>query len=267
MNVNKYKTARNKFIPLLTTFVLAFGGAHATLAESETKENSEQISISTFRAPGEEESTTKTMRKQLDETTKTKREVAKEKQDPTQQNLQKHDGNVWVYSAAVSLSTDFDSDGYYTRISLDFDVDTDYLRTDVYARLFLSLEQGPWIEYAVTDNFTVTASTDADSYYVDTDLLEGFPPGYYDLKIEVYDAIDDYLVASYGPAESAEVTLLPLEDELADSTFVNEPAGVLTVSDSGGGGGGSVGGVTLLALLLLSALQLVARKVVTVRKV
>lgn len=264
MNGNKHNTVLNKLIPLLAAFVLAFGSAQATLAETKTEENSEQISISAFRAPGEKESTVKTMRKQLDETAKTERQAPSEKRDNTKQKLQKHDGHVWIDSAAVGLSTDFDGDGYYTRIALDFDVDTDYLVTDVYARLFLSLEQGPWVEYAVTDNFSVT-SVGGDAYYVDTDLVEGFPPGYYDLRIEVYDALDDYLLASYGPADSAEVTLLPLEDELADSAFVNEPAGVLTISDSGGGG--SVGGLTLLALLLLTALQSIARNIVTVRRV
>lgn len=254
--VNKLKAPLYPFIPVLMAFVLAFGATQGTAAEAKASENSEQVSISTFRAPGEKEGTVKTMRKRLDDTAKTERQTPAEKQDPTQQTLQKHDGHVWVDYASVGVDTDFDGDGYYTRISLDFDVDSDYLHTDVYARLFLSLEQGPWIEYAVTDDFSVT-SVGGDSFYVDTDLVEGFPPGYYDLRIEVYDAIDDYLLATYGPPESAELTLLPLEDELADSAFVNELAGVLTISDSGGGG--SVGGLTLLALLSLTTVLSIRR--------
>lgn len=255
---SKYKTPHYKFIPLIATFVIAFGSAQATSAEDKTDKNSERVSISTFRVPGAKESTVKTMRKQMDETGKVESQT-QEKNEPTQQKLEKHDGYVWVDYATVDVSSDFDGDGYYTRISLDFDVDTDYLLTDVYARLFLSLEQGPWIEYAVTDDFTVQA-VGGDSFYVDTDLVEGFPPGYYDLRIEVYDSVDDYLVATYGPPESAELTLLPLEDELADSaSFVDEPAGILTISDSGGGGG-SVGGLTLLALLMLTAVQFKRRR-------
>ncbi len=251
---SKHKTPLYKLIPLLATFFLAFGSAQVAIAEDKTDKNSERVSISTFRAPGEKESTVKTMRKQKDETGKAQRQT-QEKNKSTQQQLQKHDGHVWVDYATVGVSTDFDGDGYYTRINLDFDVDTDYLLTDVYARLFLSLEQGPWIEYAATDDFVVQA-VGGDAFYVDTDLVEGFPSGYYDLRIEVYDAVDDYLLATYGPPESAELTFLPLEDEFEDSGFVNEP--VLTISDSGGGG--SMGGLTLLALLLITAVRFTNRK-------
>ncbi len=251
--LSKHNKLPYKCIPLLTVFALAVGGANLVSAQEQTVKPSERISVNTLRAPGATESTVKTMRKKIKETENVDRKT-QEKQKKTQKKLRKNDGYVWVDYATVAISSDFDDDGFYTRISLDFDVDTDYSAIDVYARLFLSLEQGPWIEYADTDNFTVT-TFGGDSYYVDSDLVEGFPVGYYDVMIEVYDAADDYLLATYGPAESGELSYLPLEDENEDSGYVNDP--VVVVSD---GGGGSVAGWTLLALLALAMVRLTTKR-------
>lgn len=255
-SIYRLDTAPRTSIYLLTALLFVFGGMQISMAEENGTNAKERLSISTFRAPGAEQSVVKTMRKKLDDKTAADSR-SREKPAAGGNKAQKHDGHVWVDYASVGLSSDLDGDGYYTRISLDFDVDTDYLITDVYARLFLSLEQGPWVEYAATDNFAVQA-IGGDSYYVDTDLVEGFPPGYYDLRIEVYDAVDDYLLATYGPRDSAEVTLLPLEDEFEDDVFVNEPVGVITISDSGGGG--SFGGLAMLALVFLMLMNGVLRK-------
>ena len=251
--LSKYNRLPYKCLPLLTIFALALSSAQLVSAQDETMKPSERISVNTLRAPGTTESTVKTMRKKIEATEKVDRE-AQEKQKQTQKKLRKNDGYVWVDYATVAISGDFDDDGFYTRISLDFDVDTEYSAIDVYARLFLSLEQGPWIEYADTDNFTVT-TFGGDSYYVDSDLVEGFPVGYYDVRIEVYDAADDYLLATFGPAESGELSYIPLEDENEDSGYVNDR--VVVVSD---GGGGSLAGWSLLALFALAMVQLDTKK-------
>ena len=251
MNISsKHAKKRYMCIPLLTTIVFALGSAHSAMAKDDTEQRSERVTISTLRAPGATETTVKTMRKKIDETKKTDRQT-QEKNQQAQKKLQKNDGYVWVDYATVGFSGDLDNDGFYTSVSLDFDVDTDYDVIDVYARLFLSLEQGPWIEYTATDNFTISAFGD-DPYFVDTDLVEGFPAGYYDLRIEIYDAADDYLFATFGPAESGELSYLPLEDEYEDSGYVNDQ--VVLVRDSGGGG--SLGGVALLTLLMLAAVRM-----------
>ncbi len=250
INLSKHTTTFYKCIPLLASIAIALGSAHSSAAKDEAVERLQRISISTLRPPGAKESTVKTMRKEIDDAEKTDRQT-QEKSQQAQMKLQKSDGYVWIDYATVGIGGDLDGDGFFTRVSLDFDVDTDYDAIDVYARLFLSLEQGPWIEYAATDNFVVSAFGD-DPYYVDTDLVEGFPVGYYDLRIEVYDAADDYLFATFGPADSGELSYIPLEDEYEDSGYINDT--VVVVSE--GGGGGSLGGMALLALLALCALRL-----------
>ena len=151
--------------------------------------------------------------------------------------------DFWVYSATTELYFDDDLDGHYTRLLVDFDVDTSFLIADVYARLYLSRNGNPWIEYAISDDFSVLASDDSDNYVIETDFVEGYPTDYYDVLIEIYDTFDGALVAEYGPAESVDMLDLPIEDELSDRAPVR-----IAVSS---GGGGSAGFMVLLGLCLL----------------
>jgi len=153
--------------------------------------------------------------------------------------------DFWVYDAFTELQYDFDGDGHYTRLIVDFDVDTVYLVADVYARLYLSRDQGPWNEYAVTEDFSVIGSGSGDNYVLESDLVDGFAFGYYDVLIEIYDVANNSLVAEFGPAESAALSDLPLEDEFSDG------AGDVIVVSQGGGGSASIGLLALLAMLLM----------------
>ncbi len=155
----------------------------------------------------------------------------------------------WVYSAVTALQFDDDADGHYTRLIVDFDVDSSYLFADVYARLYLSRNGGVWTEYAVTEDFSVLESDANDNYVVETDLVEGYPADYYDVLIEIYDTFDGSLVAEYGPADSVDMLELPLEDEL------NDRAQVQIAISTGGGGGGSLGISLLLAMFGLLLLR------------
>lgn len=151
--------------------------------------------------------------------------------------------DFWIYSADVQLFADVDNDGYFAGIDLLFDADTYYDVADVYAVLYLSYEYGPWNEYAETDTFTIFGAAAGDEYVVETDLVEGYPTGSYDILIELYDAYDDTFVASLGPEDTAELAILPLEDIGRDT-----PAGTTQIVVNQGGGG-SLGWLMIVALL------------------
>ncbi|MEL7310161.1 MAG: choice-of-anchor H family protein [Pseudomonadota bacterium] len=157
--------------------------------------------------------------------------------------------DFWVFDAFAVIRDDFDFDGFSTRVELTFDVDTVFSSADVYAVLYLSLEGGPWTEYGVTDTFRIFGSSGNDEYFYDADLVSGFPTGYYDLLIEIYDAFDGRLVADFGPSDSAELFDLPLESISLDEA--NEP--IVVVSNEGGGG--STGMLTLGGLIATLALR------------
>jgi hypothetical protein len=141
-----------------------------------------------------------------------------------------------IFDAHTVISGDDDDDGYYHRLKVVFDADTSGYEVWVYARLYLSLEGGPWNHYYTTDLFPVEGETTADEYEVVTRLLDGYPTGYYDVLIELYDADDDLLVVNYGPYEDADLAVLPLEDYYRDDY---------------GGGGAMVFMPLLLGLLML----------------
>ena len=159
--------------------------------------------------------------------------------------------DFWFYDAYVTLFADDDDDGYYTGIELEFDADTVYTAADVYAVAYLSLDYGPWNEYAETADFTLYGASDTDGYVIETDLVAGYPPGDYDILIELYDTFDGSLVASFGPEDTSELSFLPLEDTTYDA-----PSGTTTqVFINSGGGGGSFSWLLLLGLTIVAVMQ------------
>ncbi len=156
--------------------------------------------------------------------------------------------DFWFYSADVDLYSDLDYDGYYAAVDVTFDVDTIYNVADVYAVLYLSYEYGPWNEYAYTQDFTIYGMSGDDEYFIDTELVSGYPTGSYDVLIELYDTYDGAFVAEFGPDESSQLSYLPLEDVGRDTPHIHSTTVIVEE------GGGSIGLLGLLALLGIAAL-------------
>lgn len=146
----------------------------------------------------------------------------------------------WFYDVSVELFSDFDHDGYFYGIDLAFDADTQYTVADVYAVIYLSYESGPWNEYAATEDFKIFGASGDDEYFVQTELISGYPTGHYDILIELFDAYDDTFVADIGPDQTSKLSVLPLEDAARDAP----PVTTVVINT---GGGGSLGWLTLLA--------------------
>lgn len=152
----------------------------------------------------------------------------------------------WFYDARVDLYSDFDNDGYYKDIKVTFDVDTIYSVADVYAVIYLSYEFGPWNELSDTNDFTIYGASADDEYFIETELVSGYPTGDYDVLIELFDTFDGALVATFGPDDSSELSYLPLEDVGRDAPFTTT---TVVVHE----GGGALGWFGLLALLGITA--------------
>jgi hypothetical protein len=155
--------------------------------------------------------------------------------------------DFWFYTADVVLFNDRDRDGYYHGIDLLFDADTYYAFAEVYAVVYLSLNGGPWNEYAVTDDFTLFGSSSEDEYVIVTELVSGYPAGSYDILIELFDAYDGSFLAWIGPEDTSELAFLPLEDATRD---VADSPDVIVINREGGGSAGLV----FILLLSLAAL-------------
>ncbi len=164
-------------------------------------------------------------------------------------------GDFSIYDASVELFNDYDYDGFYHHISVSVDADTVYSNAHVYAELYISYEGGPWSYYASTDVFDIYANSVSDSFVIETELVEGFPAGYYDIRIDLYDADLNTWLLSYGPYDDNSLSALPLEASYSDSFYDTISATYET--DVYVHGNGSMSG---WGLLLLPGLMLVARK-------
>lgn len=160
--------------------------------------------------------------------------------------------NFWFYTADVVLFNDNDRDGYFHGIDLLFDADTYYTFAEVYAVVYLSLDGGPWNEYAATDNFSIFGASPDDEYVVVTELVTGYPSGSYDLLIELFDTYDDSFVASFGPSDTSELAFLQLEDAERDVAATSRTTVIVEEH-----GGGSLG---WLSLLMMGAFVAAARR-------
>lgn len=149
--------------------------------------------------------------------------------------------DFWIYDAYIEFNSDPDFDGYYSYFTVEFDIDTVYSNADVYARLFLS-RGDVFEEYHTSSVFKINSDSSLDSLVIESELVSGFPPGDYELLIEVYDAYDDSLVVIYDGYDDADLTLLTLESSTYESSQT-----VVVVRESGG----SFGYLMLLVVPLL----------------
>ena len=148
---------------------------------------------------------------------------------------------AYFASVDVLLDGDFDGDGHFYVIDLEWDADTIYDSLDVYAVVWLSFEGGPWEEFLTSDVYTLEGDSTLDYYRVESELQQGYPRGYYDLLLELYDPVTGDLLAEIGPVDTAALDELPLEDADRDAPFI--------IVDDHHGHGGSLGLLSTFGLL------------------
>jgi hypothetical protein len=151
----------------------------------------------------------------------------------------------YVYDGSTDLFSDRDRDGYYHHLRVTFDADTILGTANLYAIVYLSADGNAWERLFTTDDFTIRGAAPDDDYEVETDLVSGYSTGLYDVLVELYDAKTNELLDSFGPNESSDFSVLPLEDSYRDGDPpLPDPAPVATA-----GGGGAIDWLTLPALL------------------
>jgi len=151
------------------------------------------------------------MQKQASEKASALTKSQKKIREPGTSSQLKHSG-FYISTVDVNLYGDLDYDGYYSEFTVDFDADTDYLSATVYALLYLSYEGGPWELYYETDYFNIYGWSSSDNLSVSTILTNGYPPGRYDVLIDLYDDYDNSLVATISSDDTYALADLYLED-------------------------------------------------------
>jgi MYXO-CTERM domain-containing protein len=158
-------------------------------------------------------------------------------------------GDAWVYEATTDTFADRDADAYFRFLRVQFDVDSIFASHWVYAEIYLSADGNAWEHLYSTADFEVFGSDPEDDYEVETELVSGYAAGLYDVLIELYDADTNELLDEFGPNESPEFSLLPLEDASRDGVVVVIP------DDDHHGGGGAVSWLGLAGLIGALALR------------
>lgn len=201
--MDEYQTMKTAKKPtkILSLFIALAGLTVLYTQSAIATENPPRLSTSTYQ----------------NTTTKNHYPSTSTKTEDKSRTIQTHnDHGLWIYDVQISLNTDNDNDGLYSTFSVSVDIDSSYNPRTVYAVLYLRTESGPWLEYAVTNSFIVTGTGSADAVAIETNLESGYPGGYYDHYIEVYDAYDDSLLITYGPDQSRHVFGLPFESDHHD---------------------------------------------------
>ncbi|HTE40664.1 MAG TPA: choice-of-anchor H family protein [Steroidobacteraceae bacterium] len=142
-----------------------------------------------------------------------------------------------LYDASRILRTDRDQDGHYSEFRIRFDADASFGDALVYARLYIRRvgDTGNWRLYHETEDFWIYSQSGSDDYYVDTVLDEGFATGNYDVLVDLYESGYSGIVATLGPADSAALEFLPLEEVGLDVPFglpgyaINDVASTLNI--------------------------------------
>ena len=167
----------------------------------------------------------------------------------------RHDQYFSIYDADVELLSDIDRDGFHHRLNVIFDVDVNYDGATLYAKLYLSREDGPWIQYATTNLFDIYENDTGDTYEITTELIEGYPPGYYAVLVEIYSLNHGYMVTSEILDRYYLGQEVKLEDLYRDEVVVYEEVEIVETH-----GGGSF---TLFLWLLLVQVVIAARGVLS----
>ena len=157
--------------------------------------------------------------------------------------------DVTIYDASIELISDFNGDSFYHRFSVSIDADTVFDTSYIYARLYLSFEGGPWNHYATSDNYHIHGDSELDTFVIETELADGFPLGYYDVRVEIYDADFDEWLLSYGPYDDSSLSALPLEDSYYDDQMSVVTYPVETQVVVAGHGGSMSWGLLLAAVI------------------
>jgi hypothetical protein len=119
----------------------------------------------------------------------------------------------YIYDAVTTLRSDRDDDGYHSEFRVRFDADVRVGDALVYAKLYLRRAgESEWYLYRETDDFWIYGQSEDDDYYVTTTLDAGYSTGEYDVLIDLYESGYSGIVATLGPAESGELSYLPLEE-------------------------------------------------------
>ena len=145
---------------------------------------------------------------------------------------------------ASDLFGDFDADGFYTDLTLEYDIETQRVGDTVYAEITIINRSEGWQQRVFSDNFSLGNQTE----FIDLAFNEGYPAGFYDIQINLIDLITGEVIAEAGQ-EFSSLRGLPIESRNNDDFFDGPETEVDIVVRGGGSMGWSIALIGLLGLV------------------
>ncbi|AUM13542.1 choice-of-anchor H family protein [Ketobacter alkanivorans] len=152
-----------------------------------------------------------------------------------------------LYELSYELRADYDSDGYYTELTVDFDADAPGAEQWIYARISLIDSYGQQHEISLSNDFMLYDYASNDAYSTQINLNHGFEPDTYQLIVELYDADTHALLLTSTTPPSARLRLESSDRDASYGVTVEEEYYVA----GSGGGAGMLLLTTLMILLIL----------------
>jgi hypothetical protein len=125
--------------------------------------------------------------------------------------------NYWFHDVWLSLNTDYDYDGFASGFTLEFDIDSFFNQTRVYAVVYLGTGNRFESLYT-TQSFNLISDSSNDRVTLDFELATGYPTNDYNVLIEVFDANTHGLLTYVDDTNFAALYLVPLESQNYEST-------------------------------------------------
>ena len=137
-----------------------------------------------------------------------------------------YDGNTTIDYVSSLLSYDLDHDGFYTQVTLEYDIDTVDSGRLVYSEIDIIDTHNNYRRTVATSDFRLGNQTEI----VDLILESGYLDGYYDIEIRIMDSVTNEEITYAGQVDFSSLRSLPLESEEYDD-YGSE---VIVVHDGGG---------------------------------
>ena len=160
------------------------------------------------------------------------------------------------YSSQISyvaseLSGDFDGDGFYTDLTLEYDISAGFVGDYVYAEIVMKNQDQGWQQTLYSDEFVLGSQTE----FLDLTFNSGYPAGYYNIEIYLVHSLTGEILAD-AANEFSSLNGLPIESTNNDNYYNSFSSGSdVDIAVSGGGSFG-IGALLMIGLLLFRQQQL-----------
>jgi hypothetical protein len=132
---------------------------------------------------------------------------------------------TWISYIATDLYSDYDNDGFYSQVTIEYDIETYDIGRQVYAEIDIINRSTGVVNTISTQDFVLDNVTE----FIDIDFDSGYLSGYYDFELYLIDS-STYQVVTDSLGGFTSMNNLPIESDNYDHSDVE----VVVVAEGSG---------------------------------